>query len=85
MKRQPDTGTCRLHGKVIESFEVDGVHLLRLTITAGDIEIPARTHDTAHLGDTMQVEGVILHAHLTVNPELLHPLSTHTIRRRKPA
>jgi hypothetical protein len=83
VKKHRDTGTCRLRGRVVESFEVDGVHLLRLTITGGDIEIPARTLDGAHLGDALQVEGDILQTHLTVNPELLPPPSTHTNRHRK--
>jgi hypothetical protein len=83
VKRQRDTGTCRLRGRVIESFEVDGVYLLRLTITGGDIEIPSRTLDAVHLGDALQVEGDILHAQLTVNPELLPPPLTHATRRRK--
>lgn len=85
MKRQRHTGTCHLCGRVIESFEVDGEYLLRLTITGGDIEIPAGTLDAAHLGDTLQVEGDFLHTHLTVNQEVLPPLSTHSIRRRKSA
>jgi len=85
MKRQRHTGTCRLRGRVIESFEVDGVYILRLTITGGDIEIPARTLDAAHLGDALQVEGDILPTHLTVNPELFSPHSTRTSRRRKSA
>jgi hypothetical protein len=73
MKRTQKAGTCRLRGRVIESLEVDGVHLLRLRITEGDIEVPSRTHDTAHLGDTLQVEGEISHAHLTVNPDTPPP------------
>jgi hypothetical protein len=83
MEDQPDIGTCRLSGKVIESFEGNGVHRLRLIITGGDIEIPVETRAVAHLGDTLRVEGNILLTHLTTNPELIAPLIADATRRKK--
>jgi hypothetical protein len=83
VKDQPHTGTCRIRGKVIESFEGNGEHRLRLLITGGDVEIPIETPDIAHLGDTLQVEGSISLISLTTTPELSPPLLSDLPKHRK--
>ena len=60
MNGQPVPGACVLTGIVVETFESGGRKILRLSVQAGSVDVPARTEEGAHLGDTIRIEGTFV-------------------------
>ncbi len=53
----PKVNSCQIRGSVIETFEMGGQIVIRLSITGGSIDFLSEPGNTFHLGDTLSLDG----------------------------
>jgi hypothetical protein len=53
----PKPDTCKIHGSVIETLEIGGKTIIRLSITGGSLDYLCGRGETFHLGDTLVLDG----------------------------
>jgi hypothetical protein len=53
----PNLNSCQIRGNVVETFEMGGDIVLRVSITGGSVDILSDIRETFHLGDVLLLEG----------------------------
>lgn len=53
----PNLDRCQIRGSVVETIEMDGQTVFRVSITGGSLDFVSRTEDTFHLGDSLLLNG----------------------------
>ena len=72
----PKIDTGQIRGSVIETFEMGGRIVIRLSITGGSLDFLSEPADTYHLGDTLLLEGEFRPHSVrpALDPENHHPI-----------
>lgn len=53
----PKPDSCQIHGSVIETLEMHGKTIIRLSITGGSLDYLCGREETFHLGDALVLDG----------------------------
>ena len=53
----PKLNSCQIRGNVVEALEMGGDIILRVSITAGSVDILSEARDRFHLGDAVLLDG----------------------------
>jgi hypothetical protein len=53
----PNLDSCQIRGSVVETIEMDGRTVLRVSITGGSLDFVSDADDTFHLGDSLLLHG----------------------------
>jgi len=53
----PKPDSCRIRGSVIETIEMGGQIVIRLSIIGGSLDFLSDHNETFHLGDTLILDG----------------------------
>ncbi|HEX7574701.1 MAG TPA: hypothetical protein VF514_16560 [Bacteroidota bacterium] len=53
----PKVNSSQIRGSVVETFEMGGRVVIRLSITGGSLDFLSEPADTFHLGDTLLLAG----------------------------
>ena len=65
----PKLDGCQIRGSVIGTFEMGGKTVIRVSITGGSLDFLSDTHDTFHLGDTLDICGEFRSSSVQPAPE----------------
>jgi len=65
----PKLDGCQIRGSVIGTFEMGGKTVIRVSITGGSLDFLSDTHDTFHLGDTLDICGEFSSSSVQPAPE----------------
>jgi hypothetical protein len=53
----PKVDSSQIRGSVVETFEMGGRVVIRLSVTGGSLDFVSEPDDTYHLGDTLLLDG----------------------------
>jgi hypothetical protein len=53
----PKVDSSQIRGSVVETFEMGGRVVIRLSVTGGSLDFVSESDDTYHLGDTLLLDG----------------------------
>ena len=53
----PKVDSSQIRGSVVETFEMGGRVVIRLSVTGGSLDFVSEPDDTFHLGDTLLLDG----------------------------
>jgi hypothetical protein len=53
----PEVNTIQIRGSVVETFEMGGRVVIRLSITGGSLDFLSEPADAIHLGDILLLDG----------------------------
>lgn len=63
MENLPTTRDLTLRGEVVETFERDGIRIVKVSFPLLQIELPSEILDAAHLGDKVNISArLVLHS-----------------------
>jgi hypothetical protein len=73
----PKLDSCQIRGKVVETIQMGGRIVLRVSITGGSLDFLSHLDDTFHLGDSLLLDGEFRPC--SVKPAL-DPGNHHTVQ-----